>query len=338
MFSSNPFTTKNLSSKRSVSKVWLSITSLVIFSLLLTACGSAPTPKTYTIGMLREGPFLDSIFDGFKAAMTDLGYVEGKNIKYVYHAPTGNDAAKAENEVKSLLNEKVDLLLTMGNASTRATKKMIEGSNTPVVFVPFVNPVEAGIVASIAHPGGNLTGIQAIDNGPQVLEWLLKIAPNTKQIYAPYSPKDAVALTTVKSLPDVAKQLGVKLILDPVTSKEQEIAAIKALPKDAAIFFVPSPTLNPSSAEMKKLALELGIPSGMRDPDPTDVVFTHTTDATALGKQAAILVDKIFKGAKPSDLPVETPDFILIINLKTAKAIGLNIPDEILQQAKQVIR
>jgi len=319
---------------------WTFVIGLIIFSLLLTSCGGlgSSQPKTYTIGMVREGPFMDPIFDGFKAKMTELGYVEGKNITYIHPDIMGSDPQKSDTEIKRLVDQKIDLVLTLGSTPTKSAKKIVEGTNIPVVFVPFLNPVEEGLVDSISHPGGNLTGIQTVNNVPKALEWLLKIAPGTKQVYAPYSPADIVAQVTIKPLPEVAKQLGIDLILDPITSADQEAAAIKALPKDSAIFFLPSPALNPTTGDMKKLAIELGIPSGMRDPNPTDVVFTSTTDAAALGQQAAVMVDKIFKGAKPGDLPIETTEFFLIINLKTAKAIGLNIPDEILNQAQKIIR
>lgn len=330
--------TRNPPARANTRTRWSILIWVVALSLLLAACGGTGQPKSYTIGVAIETKGLVDLFTNFKAAMTDLGYVEGKNITYINHDELGTDLQKNEAEIKSLIDQKIDLLLTMGTAPAKAAKKLVEGTDLPMVFVPVVNPVEEGIVASISHPGGNVTGVQSLNIAPKALEWLLKVAPGTKQIYVPYSAADQVALTSIKPLPDVAAQLGITLKLDAVTSSAAEMAAIKALPKDSAIFFLISPSLNASLGDMKKLAIELGIPTGSRSSDTTDVVVSYTTDTIAQAKQAAVMADKILKGAKPADLPVETPEFFLIINLKTAKAIGLNTPDAILSQANTVIR
>jgi putative ABC transport system substrate-binding protein len=317
-------------------------TILIIFiitGLLLTACGGVQTQdKIFTIGVACEFYHLDEILDSFKAEMIQLGYVEGKDVTYIYHGELGTELQKSEAAIKSLMDQEIDLLLTLGTPPAKAAKKVVEGTNLPVVFVPIVNPVEERLVASIAHPGGNLTGIQNVNIAPKALEWLLKTAPDTKQVYTPYYATDQIALTSIEPLPDAATQLGVTLTLDEVSSGDEVMAAIKALPEDSAIFFPPSPGLYSNLSDMRKLAIELGIPTGTRDPGATDVVVTYTTDAVALGKQTAVLADKILKGAKPADLPVETSEFFLTINLKTAEAIGLDISDDILRQADTVIR
>ena len=311
------------------------LVSVVVLSLLLAACGAKP--KTYTIGMATEIS-QTAILDSFKARMTELGYVEGKNVTYIYHGVVGTDPQKNEAEIKSLMGQKADLLLTVGNAPSIAAKKAVEGTGTPVVFAPILDPVGAGLVASLSHPGGNLTGVQTLNTTPKVLEWLIKIAPGTKQVYAPYNPADRTALEFIKPLPDTAAQLGVKLVLDEVSSGEEELATIKTLPKDSAILFVTSPSLDSSLVDAVNLAIELRIPTGARNLMAEKTLINYTTDRALQGKQAAVLADKVFKGTKPGDLPVETAEYLLTLNLKTAEAIGLNIPDEILHQAKNIIR
>lgn len=311
---------------------------VIIASLLATACGGEPQPKIYTIGVASEFT-PEEIFDGFKTTMTELGYVEGKNITYIHHGILGGGQQANEAEIKSLLDQKVDLLLTLGNAPTKAAQKAVEGTNTPVVFAPATNPVGQELVASIAHPGGNVTGIQDVSSVPKAMEWLLAIAPGTKQVYAPYHAADQVAQISTKPLPDVAAQLGVELVLDEVNSGDEVMAAIKALPKDSAILFPISPSLDASLDDILELAIQLRIPTGSTTDKTKDkLVFAYVVDLPQTGKQAAMLVDKIFRGIKPGDLPVETTDFVLVIRLKTAEAIGLNIPDTILRQADTIIR
>ncbi|MFN8453492.1 MAG: ABC transporter substrate-binding protein [Anaerolineae bacterium] len=314
----------------------------IITSLLISACSgvSAAQPKTYTIGVANEIQSLNKVLDSFKAEMTKLGYVEGENITYIYHNNSlGGDKQANEQEIKRLLDQKVDLLFTLGTAPTIAAKQAVEGTDIPVVFAPVLKPVEEGVVTSLRHPGSNVTGVQSLDAAPKALEWLLKIAPETKKVYIPYNPVDKVSVTTIKSLQDTAAPLGVELISDEVSTADEVMANIKALPKDAAILFIPSPSLDAKLADFKKLAIERGIPAGSRSSsDPTDVIFTCATDSVRQGQQAAGLADKIFKGIKPGDLPVETAPFSVIVNLKTAQAIGLNIPDTLLRQANKVIR
>jgi putative ABC transport system substrate-binding protein len=313
------------------------LVGVVIASLLLTACGSTK-PETYTIGVVIEIPALADTLDGFKAGMTQLGYVEGKNVTYIYHGATGADPKANDAEIKSLMDQNVSLILALGTSPAMATKKAVEGTGTPVVFAPVVDPVGEGLVKSISHPGGNLTGIQGTAvASPKAMEWLLKIAPGTKRVYVPYNPADPIAVSSVNPLPDVAAKLGVELVLGEVSSGEEELAAIKALPKDSAILFVVSPSLNSSMENALNLAVELRIPTGTNLPVDKSL-FNYTGNGFRSGERAAVLADKILKGTSPGNLPVETAELFLNVNLKTAQAIGLDVSDDILRQANTVNR
>jgi putative ABC transport system substrate-binding protein len=201
-----------------------------------------------------------------------------------------------------------------------------------------MNPVKEGIIESVAHPGGNMTGVQLVDGSPKAVEWLLKLTPSTKMVYVPYNPEDRVSVTTINPLPDVATRLGVEFVLDKVHTPEEVMAAIEALPKNAAILFIPTPGLTAHMSAMRERAIARGIPAGAYALPPDDVLFSYGTNFVDQGKQAARLVDQIFKGKKPADLLVETAEFFLRINLQTATAMGLDIPDEFLRQADTVIR
>jgi putative ABC transport system substrate-binding protein len=310
----------------------------MLTGLLLTACGGAPSAKTYTIGVVNYAPLLEPVLAGFKAQMAVLGYVEGRNVTYIYHGVLEDDSEVLGGEIKRLVDQKVDLLLTMGTATSLTAKKVMVSTNIPVVFAPVLNPVKEGLIESVAHPGGNMTGVQISDGSPKALEWLLKLVPGTKMVYVPYHPADRVAAMAAKSLPDAAARLGVELVLDAVQTSDAVMTAIETLPKAAAILFIPTPHFESRLNALGKLAAARGIPAGAYAVSLEDVLFTYRTNQTDYSKQAARLADQILKGKKPTDLLVQTAEFFLRINLKTATAIGLDIPDAILRQADMVIR
>ena len=311
---------------------------LALSGWLLTACGNVSSAKTYTIGVVNYAPLLEPVLAGVKARMAALGYVEGHNVTYIYHGVLENDPEVLGSEVKRFVDQKVDLLLTMGTPTSLAAKKATAGTKIPVVFAPVLNPVKEGLIESVAHPGGNMTGVQICDGSPKALEWLLKLVPGTKTVYVPYHAEDRVSATAIKPLPDAATQLGIDLVLDAVHTPEEAIAAIATLPKQAAILFVPAPSLDAYKSAMRYRAIAQGIPAGTYALSAEDVLFAYENDLTSQGKQAAQLVDQILKGKKPADLLVETGEFFLRINLKTATAMGLDIPDEFLRQADTVMR
>jgi putative ABC transport system substrate-binding protein len=315
------------------------VVCLIVSGLLLAACGSTTPTKTYTIGVVNYVPVLSPVFDGFKAQMAALGYVKGKNVTYIYHGVLKPTPQVIEREVKRLLDQKVDLVLTLGTLPALAAKKVLTGTNVPVVFAPSLNPVQEGIVESVSRPGGNITGVQNGYGLPKSLEWLHKIVPQATTVYVIYHPQDDAARTSIKPLPATASSLGIALVLDPVRSPEEARATIETLPKDAAIFLVPTPSLEPLSA-LIEVAVQRGIAVGVNNSSHLQAggVVSYGADFVAVGQQAARLADQVLQGTKPADLPVETVEYFLRINLKAATAIGLDIPEEFLRQADTVIR
>ncbi len=306
--------------------------------LLLTACGGAEQPKIYKVGVVNYTQVLSPIVEGFKAEMAGLGYVEGKNVTYIYQGVLKNDPQVIEAEVKNLFDQKIDMFLTLGTPPTLIAKKAVEGTDIPVVFVPVVDPVGEGAVASLSHPGGNVTGVQSINGVSKALEWLLKIAPETKQIYTFYHPDDTISVTTAAPLPEAAAQIGVELVLAEVHTPEEILAEVQTMPENTAILLVTMPTLEPGISDLLKLAAERGIPVGGYNRSEENLIFSFAVNRAAQGQQAARLADLVFKGTKPADLPVESSEFFLTIDLKTAKTIGLDIPDTILRQADNIVR
>jgi putative ABC transport system substrate-binding protein len=259
-----------------------------------------------------------------------IGYVEGKNITYIYHGVLDPDPQVIEREVKRLLDQKVDLFLTLGTRPALVATKALAGTAIPVVFAPVINPVGEGIVEYLSRPGGNATGVQDGDTLPKALEWLHKIAPQATKVYVLYHPRDNVAHAAIKPLRDIAPSLGVELVLDEVYNPGEAIAAIETLPKDAAIFVVPTPSLEPLSA-LIEVAVQHGIAVGASNHSylssmQAGAIVTYAGSFPAMGQQAARLADQIVQGTKPADLPVETAERFLHINLHTATAGSFSFP------------
>jgi putative ABC transport system substrate-binding protein len=310
----------------------------IITGLLLTACGGVQAQdKTHTIGVICGHTALETSLEGFKEGLAELGYVEGENVTYIYNGAKPDPQA-GEREAESLVAQDVDLIFTMGTQATLQAKQAVEGTDVPVVFAPVLNPVEEGVVESISHPGGNVTGVQMGNTLPKAVEWLFKLAPEATKVYVPYHPEDAVSVTAIAPLREAVSTLGVELLLDEVRTSEEAAAAIETLPEDAVFFMIPAPRLGTNN--FVEVATERGIATGsyLSGHVEAGTLVSYTSDFFFMGKQAASLADQALRGTAPADLPVETSEYFLNINLQTAEAIGLDIPDEILRQADTVIR
>ncbi len=314
--------------------------SLVLVSLVLAGCGGAVKTQTYTIGVINPSSNQESTVKGFKDGLAELGYIEGKNITFIYDGPVSTD--KLDAVAQDLVKAKVNLILTITTPATLAAKRATAGTRIPVVFIPVTDPVEAGVVDSLKRPGGNITGITSTTLEGKRLEWLLQVAPAIKHIYIVYNPDDQSPVLALKTVSVTANKLGVELITYKATTPEEVKAAFENVPKEAdAIFFLPDYLVNKNAANLLKQVNELGLPtSGPNATTVNDGALTgYGVDlAVSARKQAARLASQILQGSNPADLPVETAELYSAINLKTAKVIGLDIPDTILRQANIIIR
>jgi putative tryptophan/tyrosine transport system substrate-binding protein len=313
---------------------------VVLLSLLLIT-GCTDRPKTYTVGIVNTVPDLEATITGFKEGMTRLGYIEGENITYRYAGPTVH-MDELDSVAQDLVEKDVDLILSITTRVTKAVKKATAGSGLPVVFVPVTDPVGAGIVNSLRHPGGNITGVTFGSQEGRRLAWLVQIAPEIKKLYVPYDPGDQSALVTLRMAREVAAKINVELMTRETRNPEEVADAIKNIPAQAdAVYLLPDSLISAHLPDLVMAATGLKLPvSGAN----IDVVKNHKVltsfgcDVILMGKQAARLADQIFRGVKPSDLPVESAEYSLAINLKVAKTIGLDIPDEILRLANIIVR
>ena len=324
------------------------ITVLTLCAMLFALCSSAdaqqPTkiPRIgYLIGQSRSTA--SGRIDPFRQGLRELGYVEGKNIVIEWRS-----SEEKLNPLPALAAElarlKVDIIVTAGPIPTRAAK---EATNTiPIVMTQDSDPVANGFVASLARPGGNITGLSTLRpelSGKQ-LELLKEVIPKLSRVAVfgtSTQPGNAQSLREVEL---AAGAFGVKLqYLDVVSPKDIE-TAFRAASKgqaEAVLMMVAGGVSLPHRTEIAELAVKNRLPAIHQNRSYVEAggLMTYGVNLTDLDRRAATYVDKILKGAKPADLPVEQPiKFELIINLKAAKQIGLTIPPNVLARADKVIK
>lgn len=316
--------------------------SVLSLGFLLSLAGPAEAQKVYRIGSLNTAEQFVNAFEGFKSRMAELGYVDGKNVRYDFYNAKGN-AEVLNGFARKIVKDRVDLIVTSATSSTLAAAKATEGTNIPVVFLSAGNPEK--IVKSFASSGSNLAGISAatLEITGKRLELLRELAPKAKRIASLNDPAGVNYQANLRELREGAKRLGFTL-WEIETRNEGEIRG--ALPsitaRTADAIFTPPESLITQHIEMiadhaikERLPLMTSLLANVKK----GCLATYAADYFVLGRQGAVLADKIFKGTRPADLPIELPSKLnLVINLKTAKAIGLKVPREILLRADEVIQ
>ena len=281
--------------------------------------------------------------EAFRQGLHDLGYVEGKNIVIEYRWAEGKvdrlPALAAE-----LVRLNVNVIVTGGPTNTRAAK--LATSTIPIVMTNDSDPVAVGFVASLARPGGNITGLATLRpelSGKQ-LELLKEILPKLSRIAFLGTSTDPNNAESLKQSELAARKFGVNVqYLDVLSPKDIE-PAFRTAGKgrvDAVLMLVPGPIANSHRTEIAGLAVKTRLPAMYYQSEYVEAggLMSYGTSVVDLDRRAATDVDKILKGAKPAELPVEQPTkFEFIINLKAAKQIGLTIPQWTLMKADRVIR
>lgn len=313
---------------------------IALIALLLNACGVANQTKTYKVGVVNLAPSFEPILEGFKAGMEKAGYKEGQNLSIIYDGPAADPDA-VDGILEHLKNEKVDLVLTFGTLATLKAKESLAGTDIPIVFGPVTDPVASGIVAEVLNPGGNITGIQTGNPTPKRLEWLLKIDPEIKRLYTFNNPEDNSSVQASAALKQTAPMFNIELVIRDTSTPEEITVALNEMPEDIDAIFLPASAFfeknnNQFVSFANEHKLPLAAPATANVWDGALTSFGH--DNIPLGEQASRLAIQILRGIKPSDLPIESADLFVSINLKTAETIGLPIPDEIIRLANIIVR
>ncbi len=308
---------------------------------LLAAQAQPPPGKTARIGYLtfRSGP--SHLDEAFRQGLRDLGYIEGQNMAIEYRwAEFKPD--RASTLAAELVRLKVDVIVSSGGSAAALAAKKATGT-IPIVFTTG-DPVRTGLVPSLDRPGGNLTGVSVLTTELNVkrLELLKDAVPGASRVAVLSNPVNPAHVVVMKDLEDTARKLRVKLQVLEVRERQEIETAFAAMARERAeaLLVAADPMFLAQRERIVELAAKHRLPAvfEFREFAEAGGLLSYGTNLPEMYRRLATYVDKILKGAKPGDLPIEQPTkFELVVNLKTAKALGLTVPRFLLDRADQVI-
>lgn len=314
--------------------------ALLVLGISPFPARAQPAQKVYRIGLLSLALPRER-FGGIIAALRELGYEDGRNAEFVYRLAEGRDD-RLPGLAAELVARKVDLIVTILNPETLAAKRAT--STIPIVMVIGMAPVETGLVASLARPGGNLTGttIQAPEHGGKVLEVLRDAVPRATRVTILWEPEFPGMELYRRETERAAGAMGIRLTLLPGRTLAEMETAFTLIARDRpdALYVVPTGAIFTHRARVIEFAARQRLPAIYTSKLSVTEggLISYAADQVALMRRTAAIIDRIFKGANPADLPIEQPTkYEFVINLKTAKALGLTIPQSVLLRADEVI-
>ena len=316
--------------------------ALILTTIHLTE--AQQTAKVPKIGYLNAGsPSTNPArIEAFRQGLRELGYVERKNIVIEDRSAEGN-LDRLPDLARELVRLKVDLIVVGGSTATRAAKNVT--NLIPIVMINVTDPVLLGFVVSLARPGGNITGLTnlAPELGGKRLELLKEIVPQLSRVAVLGDPNSPAYGPQTNELDIAARALGLRLQPMEVRGPGDLENAFSVIIKEraGAVIGLQQPTIDILRERIMDLTTKNRLPAMYPNREAVDAggLMSYAADIPTMFRRAATYVDKILKGAKPADLPVEQPmKFELVINLKTAKQIGLTIPPNVLARADKVIK
>jgi putative tryptophan/tyrosine transport system substrate-binding protein len=319
-----------------------SVLCVALCALLSTLCVPAEAQQPGKIPHIGFLSLSGANQEAFRQGLRDLGYIEGKNIAIDSRA-AANRTDRLSVLAGELVDLKVDVIVAAGSqavgAAQRATKSI------PIVMTSSSDPVGTGFVASLAHPGGNITGLSLLgpDLSTKRLEMLKEIVLGVSRVAVFWNPDDPAAKISLRETEDAAKALALHLQILETREASDFQSAFRAASKERAraLILLPAPIMSTQAKQIAELALKNNLPaiSTVSEFPNAGGLMSYGANLAELYRRAATYVDKILKGTKPTDLPVEQPTkFEFIVNLKAAKQIGLTIPPNVLVRADKVIR
>lgn len=315
-----------------------SVVAVLFFAGSFTA-DAQTAGKTYTIAVLANEP--SSAIEGLRHGLRDLGYLEGRDISFDY-AWAGTHSERFPALAADVVRRKVDFIVTWGTPAALAAKKATV--TIPIIMGAIGDPISVGVVTSLARPGGNITGLSslAVDLEAKRLELLKQLVPKVSRVAVLWNPDNPALAVSSRTAIAAAQKLDVKLSFVSVTEAPTLEAVLDRVRRQSpdGLMVMAEPSLIAQGGQIAAFAMRSRLPAVYAFPEHAQAggLLTYATSYYDLFRRAATYVDRILKGAKPGDLPVEQPTkFELIINMKTAKALGLTIPPSFLLRADQVI-
>ena len=315
----------------------------ILLSTVVLGAEPAPSVRVAILNTTSITPATPGVLGYLVAELKRLGYVEGRNLTIDFRGAE-DKPARLPDLARELVSLKPDVILSTG--TMEATVAAMKATATiPIVFVHAVDPVRTGLVASLARPGGNVTGVTSLnaDLGAKRLELITEIVPGVRRVAVLVSPVDPETPSMVGAVQSAARVRRVHLDLLEIQDPARLGAAVNDATKAGAgaLLVLGSPPLYLLSPSLVQQTAKHRLPavSAWREFAEAGGLASYGTSLREMSQRAAGLVDRILRGAKPAELPVEQPTkFELIVNPKTAKALGIKIPESILLRADEVIR
>jgi len=310
----------------------------------LAACpfaARAQQPKVWRIGVLAPVPPMPAMLSAFRDGMRGRGYVEGQNLSIDVRWPQGT-FDQDPSVVTELVNSNVDVIVAWATPTVIAVRHAT--STIPIVMVGVGDPVGSGFIASLARPGGNITGLTniSVDLSAKLMELFAELVPGMKRVGVVRNPNNPFHTMALRETEDAVRKLNMQVeVVDAQTSDEFEraFAQLRAKSVDGVVLLA-DPTVIEHSRRIAELAQSARLPTAFQRRENVDAggLFSYGADINNQFRQAAFYVDRILKGEKPAELPVQEPTKVeLVINLKTAKALGLTVPRIMQMTADEVI-
>lgn len=322
------------------------LSSLLVFLIFLSGCAGKKS-KAYHVGILSGSATFNDIADGFITKMTELDYINGRNIFYDYQK-TDFDMTAYKSTIKKFCADRVNLIFVFPTEPALVAKKATQGSNIPIVFA--MSGIEGNnLVDSVSCPGDNITGVRY--PGPELtvrrFDILIELVPHIKNVYLIYDKNYPNTPMALEGLRPAAASVGVTLVEDSVNTMEEFKATLEARAKMIndhldAILVMPD-IFNNSIEGFKSILkfasdLQLPIGGGMAFTADLGALFSYVPDNVEQGEQAAILADKILKGTPAGTIMLATPRARLRINYKVIQELGLSVSEGLLSRAYEIIR
>ncbi len=331
--------------KKQLARMMISVIMTMTLLISLTACSPSKTEtpdktsakKTIGIVQIVEHPSLNTIKESIVNQLQEKGFKDGETISIDYQNAQG-DQSTLKTIVTKFVNNKYDLIIAIATPSAQAA--VSQTKDIPVLFAACADPLGSGVVTNLEKPGGNVTGTSNAVSAEKIMELAKRITPNFETIGALYNSSETNSLSVIKNLKEYASKNNLTIIESTVTSSADVQQAVTSLVGKVDVLFSPNDNTVASAmplvaqiANNAKLPVYVAADSMVKDGG----LATYGIDYTVLGKETADMAVEIFNGKNPGDIPVMTmSDMQIYANKDTAKAIGINLPDDVLKEAAQI--
>jgi putative ABC transport system substrate-binding protein len=302
----------------------------------------AQQPKVWRIGVLAPVPPMPAMLSAFRDGMRERGYVEGQNLSIDVRWPQGT-FEHDPSPLAELISSNVDVIVAWGTPATIAARRAT--STIPIVMVTVADPVGFGFIASLARPGGNITGLTniTVDVSAKLVELFAELVPGMKRVGVARNPNNPAHTPMLRETEDAVRKLNMQVeVVDAQTSDEFDRAFAQLSAKSVdGVVVLSDPMFIEHNRRIAELAQSARLPTAFQARENVDAggLFSYGADRSYQFRQAAFYVDRIVKGEKPGELPVQQPTKVeLVINLKTAKVLGLTVPQIMQMTADEVIQ